>query len=71
MFTGSNFGMPKYQIPKSAGEFHVVTAKAGNPLITNNKTGKGKVLIPCRDWVHADEILEKLKDYKKGGELWV
>jgi hypothetical protein len=63
--------MPKFQIPKSPGEFHVVEAKSGNPLITNNKSGKGKVLIPCRDWQHADEVMDKLKDFNKGGELWV
>ena len=63
--------MPKYQIPKSPGEFRVISSRVNTPLITNDKTGKGKVLIPCRDWDHADIILEKLKEYKMGGELWV
>lgn len=63
--------MPRYSIPKSAGEFEIVESKAGTPLIWNRKTGKGKVSIPCRDWDHADEVLEKLKSLPKGGEIWV
>ncbi|SET70526.1 hypothetical protein [Thalassotalea agarivorans] len=63
--------MPKYQIPKSPGEFEIVESKSGTPLIWNRKNGKGKVSIPCRNWSHAEEVLEKLNDLKKGGELWV
>jgi hypothetical protein len=63
--------LPKYQIPKSPGEFQIIESYAGTPLIWNHKKGKGKVSIPCRDWDHAEEILEKLKELKKGGELWV
>lgn len=63
--------MPRYAIPKSAGEFEIVESKAGTPLIWNRKTGKGKVSIPCRDWDHAEEVIEKLKGLPKGGEIWV
>ena len=34
--------MPKYQIPKSAGQFHIRTSIAGTPIIWNKKKGKGK-----------------------------
>lgn len=36
-----------------------------------SEKGKGKVMIPCRDRSHAEEILGKLKDLKNGGELWI
>lgn len=63
--------MPKYQIPKQPGEFHIRSSYAGSLMIWNNKKSKGKIIIPCRDIEHANEIMEKLKGIKNGGELWV
>ncbi len=63
--------MPKYQIPKSAGEFEIIESKSGLPLIWNRKKGKGKIMIPCRDYEHAEEVLTKLLEMKNGGEIWV
>jgi hypothetical protein len=63
--------MPKYHIPKAAGEFHIRDSKAGTPMVWNGKTSKGKVMISCRDYKHAEEVLEKVQELKNGGELWV
>lgn len=63
--------MAIYYIPRSAGEFHIRISKAGNPMVWNGKTSKGKVLIPCRDHKHAEQVLEKLQELKNGGELCV
>ncbi len=63
--------MPKYQIPKSAGQFKILESKAGSPMVWNNKKGRGKVMIPCRDYDHAKQVLEKVTLMKNGGELWV
>ncbi len=63
--------MPKYHIPKSAGEFQILVSKAGSPMVWNNKKGKGKVMIACRNFEHAQEVLEKVLSMKNGGELWV
>jgi hypothetical protein len=63
--------MTRIQIPENAGkDFQIVVARAGNYAITNNKTGKNKVFIPCRDKAHAEEILEKLKKADHEGEIW-
>jgi len=63
--------MPRYQIPRAAGEFEIFESKAGSPMVWNRKTGRGKILIPCRDEAHAQEVLEKVSTMKNGGELWV
>ncbi len=63
--------MSRYQIPKHAGPFFVITIKAGTPAVWNKKTGKHKVLIPCKDDRQANELLQKLVKLKDGGEIWV
>lgn len=63
--------MSKYQISKDVGQFEIKNSRAGTPLIMNNKKGKNKVMIPCRDMDHAKDILEKLKQLKGGGEIWI
>lgn len=69
----SGKSMPKYQIPKSPGEFRVITSRAGTPLICNDKSSKGGIKIPCRDQNHAQEIIEKIRAIvaEGGGEIWV
>ena len=63
--------MPKYQIPKSPGEFHIRDSYAGSPMIWNGKESKGKIIIPCRDLDHANKVLEMIRSMKNGGEIWV
>jgi len=63
--------MTRIRIPENAGrDFQIVVARAGNYAITNNKTGKNKVFIPCRDKAHAEEILKKLEEGNYEGEIW-
>lgn len=63
--------MSRHQIPKHAGPFYIITTKAGTPAVWNKKTGKGKVLIPCKNDSQAEEVLKKLDSVKEGGEIWV
>lgn len=64
--------MARIQVPENAGsEFHILKARAGNYAVSNNKTGKSKLLIPCKDREQAEEVLRKLKEKDHDGELWV
>lgn len=63
--------MARYTIPKSPGEFIIQTSMAGTPVVWNKKSGRGKVLISCRDQEHAEQVLTKIKELgNKGGEIW-
>jgi hypothetical protein len=62
--------LARYRIPKTVGELEIISSKAGTPLITNHSNGKNKILIPCRDCEHEDEVLSKIKYLKKGGDIW-
>ncbi|QDV07843.1 hypothetical protein Poly30_33760 [Planctomycetes bacterium Poly30] len=48
------------QIPKHVGTCRVITSYAGTPLITNDKTGKNKVLIPCKTPRQASELCDRI-----------
>jgi hypothetical protein len=63
--------MSRYQIPKHAGPFYLITTKAGTPAVWNKKTCKGKILIPCKDDSQAQAVLKKLENVKDGGEIRV
>ena len=64
--------MSRIQIPENAGsEFHILIARAGNYAVSNNKTGKNKVFIPCRDREQAEGLLRKLNEKDHDGEIWV
>lgn len=65
--------MPKYQIPKNPGDFHIIISRAGSPLVCTKKSTKGGIKIPCRDHAHAEEVIEKILAVVKdgGGEIWV
>ena len=63
--------MPKYNLPKIPGTFTVKTARAGNFIVINDKTGKNQVIIPCRDKVQAEELRDKLNKADHNGQIWV
>lgn len=64
--------MARIQIPKNAGtDFHILIARAGNYAVWNNKNGKNKIFIACRDREQAEEVLRKLKEKDHDGEIWV
>jgi len=62
--------MPKYTVPSNAGPFQVVTARAGNPLVCNQYSGRRKVLIPCKSREQADDLCKQLNE-GKSGEVFV
>ena len=63
--------MARIQIPKNAGEFRIIIAMGGNYAVCNDKTGKHKLIIPCRDRVQAEAVLKRLKEKDHNGEIWV
>ena len=63
--------MARYQIPKHDGTVRIIESRAGTPLVTNRINGKGKISIPCRDFEHAQVILEQIMQLRNGGEIWV
>lgn len=53
--------MATYEIPKTAGTtFWTITSAAGTPIVTNGRTGKDEVFIPCKDMNKARRILQQL-----------
>lgn len=63
--------MPRIKLPKAIGQISILESRAGSPLIVNNQGGKNKISIPCRDWEHAEQIVEKIKSSKSGSEIWI
>src|SRR5205807_1535135 len=62
--------MPRKTMPKNAGQFRVTTAKAGNFLVLNDRTGKHRVRIPCRDREQAEELCRRLNADEHNGEVF-
>jgi hypothetical protein len=58
-------------IPDKAGPYRIVTAMAGNPLVTNDKTGKKRVNIACRDHAQAEEVCRRLNEGEHNGSITV
>lgn len=52
--------MAIHHIPKNVGQCRVIIAYAGNPLVTNDKTGKSKLLIACKTHAQAIEMCERI-----------
>lgn len=59
--------MAKYYIPDNPGEFAIQESMRGTPFVWNRKTGKNKVLIPCKTWQQAENLLKKLNDGDHNG----
>ncbi len=62
--------MPRVTLPKNTGTFRVATARAGNFIVINNKTGKNKVIVPCRDMAEANQLCDRLNSGKHPGQIW-
>jgi len=63
--------MPRYRIPKNAGQLRIEKAMAGNWIVLNDKTGGGKTVIACRDREQAEWLSEKLNRHDHDGEVWM
>lgn len=61
--------MAKVTIPKHAGQFHVSIASARNYLVTNDRTGKNEVTIPCINRAQAEELCRRLNAGEHDGEV--
>jgi hypothetical protein len=54
--------MPRIRIPDHPGECKVIITMANTYAVYNNKKGRNKLIIPCRDKKMADEICKKIND---------
>lgn len=63
--------MAKKMLPKNPGTFRVSTAKAGNYIVLNDRTGKNQVIIPCRDRQQAEDLCRRLNAGEHDGEVFV
>jgi len=63
--------MARIRIPKNPGQCVVIVARAGNFAVSNNKSGKNKIMIPCRDESQAEVIAAKINSGDHDGEIWV
>jgi hypothetical protein len=58
-------------IPENAGQFRVSTAKVGNYIVFNDRTGKNQVIIPCQDHDQAEELCRRLNAGEHNGQVLV
>jgi hypothetical protein len=58
--------MPRFVVPPRAGPYKAITARAGNPLVCNDYTGRRKVLIPCKTREQAETLCKQLNEGKSG-----
>ncbi len=64
--------MTRINVPENAGrQFEVILTLAGTYAVWNHKTGKNKLLIPCRNQEQAVEIREMLNSKERPGEIWM
>jgi hypothetical protein len=63
--------MARRRIPKNAGKFRVFFSNAGTFGVLNDKTGRNKVIIPCRDKRHAEEVCALLNSKDRPEVLWM
>ncbi len=63
--------MSRHRIPKNAGRFETVQARSGDWAAWNNRRGKNRVWIVCRDKAHAEEVCERLNEKDCPREIWV
>jgi hypothetical protein len=66
---GQTVSMPRVRIPEIVGDLAIVVTRAGTPAVTNGRTGKNKVFIPCRDHEHAKDVVRKIREAKPGVEI--
>lgn len=61
--------MPRVRLPEIADDLAIVVTRAGTPAVTNGRTGKNKIFIPCRDHEHAKDVVRKIREAKPGAEV--
>jgi hypothetical protein len=59
--------MPEHIIPDKGGPYRIVESMAGTPLVVNDRTGKTKVRIPCKNLEQAVETCRQLNADEHNG----
>jgi len=62
--------MARITIPNNPGQFRVVKSYAGTPLVTNDKTGRKQVHIPCKTWTQAEKLCGRLNAGDHDGQVY-
>jgi hypothetical protein len=59
------------RLPEIVGDLVIIVTRAGTPAVTNGRKGRNKILVPCRDHEHAEEVVRKTRDAEPGTEVWL
>lgn len=60
----------QFRRPKIIGTLRIEVMMAGNLAVINDiKNPPNKIIIPCRDESHGEEIIRKIKNAKFGDTL--
>ena len=65
--------MARIRIPKNAGQFSIAYSAARTYMVTNEKSGGNRIIIPCKSYEQAKKLCARLKelDPKQEHEIWV
>lgn len=61
--------MATYTLPSKPGHFRVIIGMIGNYIVTNDRTGKNQVLIPCESQREATELCDRLNRGDHNGSV--
>lgn len=60
----------EFKVPKIVGELKIQKMMAGNYAVVNGiKNAPNKIIIASRDYEHALQIIEKIKQAKSGDRI--
>jgi len=64
--------MARIRIPKHAGPFNVSMSMVFTYIVSNDKSGGSRIIIPCKSREQAEKLCERLNklDPKSEHEVW-
>jgi precorrin-6B methylase 1 len=65
--------MARKLIPKNAGKFKVSLSMIGTYIVTNDKSGGNRIIIPCKSKEQAEKVCKQLNERNENEEfiLWI
>jgi len=61
--------VPRFIVPKQAGQCFVRTGPTGKPTVYNNQSGNNRICIPCNTRAEAEKIRDRLNSGDHQGEI--
>jgi hypothetical protein len=69
-YSSALLDMGRIAIPENPGVFRIVSSYAGTPLVTNDKTGKKRINIPCKTMKQAEQLCRRLNAGEHDGQVY-